>query len=65
MADDKVVYESAKIEMQTILEDLKSRYGNHPVLIETEADFSDDAIQQINLYEQAKALVCWRMACRF
>jgi hypothetical protein len=41
-------------ELQTVLFALKRKYGKHPILLETEADFTDDPTDRVWLYEQAK-----------
>ena len=33
---------------------LRAKYGEHPVLLETAADFTEDASEQVALYERAK-----------
>lgn len=39
-ADDRVLAASAFVELRAVLRDLRTRYGDHPVLAETEADFA-------------------------
>ncbi len=39
--------------IQSYVEDLKDKYGDHPILIETEADFESDVVEQNYLYEKA------------
>lgn len=41
--------------VQTILEGLRDKYGNHPVLTETLADFEDSPETRVALYRQAIA----------
>lgn len=53
LADDDVLYASLFIELQRVLAELRGRYGDHPVLLETEADFTDDNGQRICLYRRA------------
>lgn len=53
-AEDDVLYESNFIELQCVLHTLRERYGDHPVLLETEADFTHDSDTQRTLYEQAR-----------
>ena len=36
-----------------MLAELRSRHGDHPVLLETEADFTDDPATQRELYRRA------------
>jgi len=56
LADDSVLRQSLMIELEGVLGKLRDRYGDHPVLIETEADFQDEPIQQIELYRYALKL---------
>lgn len=53
LADEDVVRASLMLDFQELLNNLRERYGNHPVLTETEADFTADANEQIELYQQA------------
>lgn len=39
--------------VRTILDNLRSKYGNHSVLTETQADFEDSPDVQVMLYRQA------------
>jgi hypothetical protein len=39
LAEDRVLAASALVELQGVLADLRARYGDHPILAETEADF--------------------------
>lgn len=39
-AGDRTLAASALVELQAVLADLRARYGDHPVLAETEADFA-------------------------
>ena len=39
-----------------MLAELRAAYGQHPVLLETEADFTDEPAEQAQMYEQAKHL---------
>lgn len=54
MADDTLTRASHFLEFQQVLVDLKKRHGNHPVLLETEADFTEDTAGAICLYRQAR-----------
>jgi hypothetical protein len=54
LADDDVLRASHFIQMQAALAELRGRYGDHPVLLETEADFTDDKDRAVALYRQAK-----------
>ena len=51
--DDDVLGASALIGLFDVLADLRDRYGDHPVLLETEADFRDDDAGRIALYRRA------------
>lgn len=53
--DDEVMKESRFSELRDCLYELKVLYPNHPVLTETEADFTDDPQRRRGLYEQALA----------
>ncbi|MCC7418968.1 MAG: hypothetical protein IT428_01685 [Planctomycetaceae bacterium] len=53
-AEDDILYESHFIELQSVLHTLRGRYGDHPVLLETEADFTNDSQTRRTLYEQAR-----------
>ena len=54
LADDEVMRESHFVELQIVLSGLRRIYGDHPVLLETEADFTSEAIEQVAIYERAK-----------
>jgi hypothetical protein len=53
LADDHIVQASLFEELQALLVELRNRYGEHPILIETEADFTDDPLRQMDLYRSA------------
>lgn len=53
LADDEVLAAAQFVELQYLLEELARRYGPHPALIETEADFTTDAHERDALYLQA------------
>jgi hypothetical protein len=53
LADDAILHASYLVELQAVLEDLRDRYGDHPILLETEADFLDDPSLQLPLYRSA------------
>lgn len=53
LAGDPVLRASHLIGLQEVLAGLRARYGDHPVLLETEADFADDDRDRITLYRQA------------
>lgn len=56
LQDDWVLRASYFEELKHYLAEMQSRYGEHPILWETEADFLLDADEQIYLYQQAKNL---------
>ena len=56
LADDDVLRASCFIGLQAALDELRSRHGEHPVLLETEADFTDDFPERDDLYKRAKVL---------
>jgi len=43
-------------DLQSILVELRDRHGNHPLLWETEADFTPDAEAAADMYRQAEEL---------
>ena len=53
LADDDVLRQCQFNELLGILDELRSRYGDHPVLRETEADFEDDPLRRVELYRSA------------
>lgn len=53
LADDDVLEASHLVGLGDVLGDLRSRYGDHPVLVETEADFAADDDERIGLYRRA------------
>ncbi|CAN5328633.1 hypothetical protein BH11PLA2_BH11PLA2_01380 [soil metagenome] len=53
LADDPIVRASHLIGLIEVLAGLRDVYGNHPVLLETEADFTEDEHDSITLYRQA------------
>jgi hypothetical protein len=59
LAEDDVLRASQFEELHRVLAELQVKYGDHPVLLETEADFSDDPKEQRVLYQAAI-----RQACR-
>jgi hypothetical protein len=56
LVNDDVLRESAFLDLQDLLADLSARYGEHPILLETEADFADDETERFRLYERAITL---------
>jgi hypothetical protein len=59
MAADDALRASQFEELQRVLAELRVKYGDHPVLLETEADFSDDPNEQQVLYQAAVRQACW------
>ncbi|MGL6072558.1 MAG: hypothetical protein ACRC8S_00220 [Fimbriiglobus sp.] len=52
-AEDDVLQASHFAGLQEVLADLQATHGEHPVLLETEADFTNDPDESIPLYRQA------------
>lgn len=50
LMDDDVLSESRRIVLGNLLLELRERYGDHPILLETEADFATDSAQRRELY---------------
>jgi hypothetical protein len=53
-AEDDVLHASRFEELRCVLSELRGKYGQHPALLETEADFTEDPSTRVELYEQAK-----------
>jgi hypothetical protein len=53
LADDDVLQASCFLTAQEVLRSLRQKYGDHPVLLETEADISDENADRVVLYESA------------
>lgn len=56
LADDEVLRASKFEDLRLLLADLREKYGEHPVLLETEADFTDEPCEQVPLYHEALRL---------
>lgn len=56
LAEDSVLNASALVQVQEVLTGLRAKYGEHPVLLETEADFCEDPPSRLALYERAKEI---------
>ncbi len=56
LADDPVLGASYLVDLLDVLDRLDSRYGEHPVLLETRADFIEDEEERIALYRRAVGL---------
>ena len=52
-ADDNVLRESHFQKLAEVLSGLRQLHGDHPVLLETLADFTDDDAERVRLYRQA------------
>jgi hypothetical protein len=48
LAEDAVLQASQFAELEAVLKELRERYGDHPILLETEANFLDDPSLQGN-----------------
>ena len=53
LAEDAVVQASHLIGLLDVLAGLRARHGDHPVLLETEADFTEDDGDRVSLYRRA------------
>lgn len=56
LMDDDALSASKKEHLRELLAELRDRYGEHPILLETEADFEDDPQLQAKRYFTAIAL---------
>ena len=56
LAGDEAVSASAFLTLQEVLHQLRGKYGDHPILLETEADFTDDDGERQRLYRAAIAI---------
>ena len=54
--DDGVLGQSHLLELTSVLDELRKRHGEHPILLETEADFLQDATVRVAKYRLAIAL---------
>jgi len=55
-AGDEILSASAFVTLQEVLHDLRAKYGDHPILLETEADFADHDVESKKLYRAAIAI---------
>ena len=53
LMEDSVLHQSYAIDVLAVLEQLRERHGDHPILWETEADFLDDAAEKVAKYRLA------------
>lgn len=56
LADDDVLHASFLAELLALLQQLRARHGEHPVLLETEADFESDPSAALRLYRAAETM---------
>ncbi len=56
LTDDHVLRASHLLDLLDVLANLQTRYGDHPVLLETQADLTENEGERIALYRQAAAL---------
>lgn len=56
LADDLVLRSSHLIGLLDVLAGLRARHGDHPVLLETQADFAEDDADRIALYRRAAGI---------
>ena len=55
-AEDGVLAASLKLEMLDLMDALRARHGDHPVLLETAADYTENLPEQAALYRRAVEL---------
>jgi len=53
LADDEVLRQSIREELIQRIDDLTEKYGEHPVLLETLADFVTESNWRLGLYRRA------------
>jgi hypothetical protein len=53
LANDDVLSESTYVEILAVLDELRKNYGEHPILIETAADFCNDPNSRLKMYRCA------------
>ncbi len=53
---DEALADSLRVHMLDLLAALRARHGDHPVLLETIADYTEDAAEQVSLYRRALEL---------
>jgi hypothetical protein len=56
LADDPVLRASHLAGLLGVLAGLRARHGDHPVLLETQADFAEADTERVALYRRAAAL---------
>ena len=63
LADDAVLQASHLVGLMEVLAGLRARYGDHPVLLETEADFTEDDAESAALYGRRFPGCCLIRVC--
>jgi hypothetical protein len=60
LAGDAVLRASHMEGLREVLASLRTQYGEHPILLETEADFTEEPLERVVLYQRARdlALAC-------
>ncbi|HYH68675.1 MAG TPA: hypothetical protein VD866_28540 [Urbifossiella sp.] len=53
LAGDAVLRASHLLGLRDVLAGLRAEHGEHPVLLETEADFAEDDLERVALYRRA------------
>lgn len=53
LAEDTVLRASHLVGLLDVLAGLRARHGDHPVLLETEADFTEDDAERVARYRRA------------
>ncbi len=56
LTEDAVVRASHLVGLLDVLADLRARHGEHPALLETEADFIEDDGERVSLYRRAASV---------
>ena len=55
-AKDTTLHASLTLDLVDVLAELRAQHGEHPALLETEADFSEENSERLSLYRRAVAL---------
>jgi hypothetical protein len=55
-AEDDALRAACFIELRQVLSELRVLHGDHPVLLETEADFAEDDAERVALYRWAAGI---------
>jgi hypothetical protein len=56
LAGDPVLRSSGLVGLLDVLAGLRARHGDHPVLLETQADFAEDDAERVALYRRAAGI---------